>query len=137
MANAGVGLGEDFLEQDFSEIRSVIDLNVTGITLLLHKAGRLLNRPGRGRILVTGSIAGFMPGSYQAMTHSFRASAQAASTASSPSIGIILRIWTICRSPFGTLPSLRCTRLIADGRSQSLKGAPLRRAPGLRARTGM
>lgn len=70
-------------------------------------------------------------------TPSFRASAQAESTASSPSIGIMLRIWTICLSPFGTLPSLRCTRLIAGGRSQSLKGAPFLSAPGLRARTGM
>ena len=32
--------------------------------------------------------------------------------------------------------SLRRTRSIAAGRIQSLKGAPLRKAPGLRARTG-
>ncbi|KZY48229.1 oxidoreductase [Roseovarius sp. HI0049] len=73
MANAGVGLGEAFLDQDFAEIRRVIDLNVTGTTLLLHKAGRLLKRQGRGRILVTGSIAGFMPGSYQAVYNATKA----------------------------------------------------------------
>jgi len=73
MANAGVGLGEAFLDQDFAEIRRVIDLNVTGTTLLLHKAGRLLKRQGRGRILVTGSVAGFMPGSYQAVYNATKA----------------------------------------------------------------
>ncbi|MGK7650969.1 SDR family NAD(P)-dependent oxidoreductase [Roseovarius sp. B08] len=73
MANAGVGLGEAFLDQDFAEISRVIDLNVTGTTLLLHKAGRLLKRQGRGRILVTGSIAGLMPGSYQAVYNATKA----------------------------------------------------------------
>lgn len=73
MANAGVGLGEAFLDQDFAEIRRVIDLNVTGTTLLLYKAGRLLKRQGRGRILVTGSIAGLMPGSYQAVYNATKA----------------------------------------------------------------
>lgn len=73
MANAGVGLGEAFLDQDMGEIRRVIDLNVTGTTLLLHRMGRMLRRQGRGRILVTGSIAGLMPGSYQAVYNATKA----------------------------------------------------------------
>ena len=37
----------------------------------------------------------------------------------------------------GAPASLRCTRSRAAGRTQSLKGAPLRKAPGLRASTGV
>jgi len=46
------------------------------------------------------------------------------------------RIATICRSPSSELPSLRRTRSNAVGSTQSLNGAPLRSAPGLRASTG-
>jgi hypothetical protein len=47
-----------------------------------------------------------------------------------------LRISTICLLPSSVLASLRRTRSIAPGSTQSLKGAPLRKAPGLRASTG-
>src|SRR6202035_715672 len=43
---------------------------------------------------------------------------------------------TICRLPSSAPASLRRTRSIAAGSTQSLKGAPLRKAPGLRASTG-
>lgn len=72
-ANAGVGLGDAFLDQDFDEIRDVIALNVTGTTALLHRFGRKLRQQGSGRILVTGSIAGFMPGSFQAVYNATKA----------------------------------------------------------------
>src|SRR5436305_15083748 len=67
MANAGHGLGHAFLDQDFEEARHVIDTNVTGTVYLVHKIGRDMRSRGRGRILFTGSIAGFMPGTYQAV----------------------------------------------------------------------
>jgi hypothetical protein len=47
-----------------------------------------------------------------------------------------LRMSTICRLPSSVLASLRRIRSIAAGSTQSLKGAPLRKAPGLRASTG-
>lgn len=72
-ANAGVGLGGAFLDQDLAEIRKVIALNVTGTTELLHRIGRKLRRQGSGRILITGSIAGFMPGSFQAVYNGTKA----------------------------------------------------------------
>src|SRR5664280_1604211 len=62
------------------------------------------------------------------------ASAQATSTAGSPSVSTAVRISTICRLPSWAPASLRRTRSIAAGSTQSLKGAPLRKAPGLRAR---
>ncbi|MBA3596304.1 MAG: SDR family NAD(P)-dependent oxidoreductase [Methylibium sp.] len=66
LANAGRGLGKGFLEQDFDAVKRVIDTNITGTIELLHKVARDMRSRGRGRILITGSIAGFMPGSYQA-----------------------------------------------------------------------
>jgi short-subunit dehydrogenase len=67
LANAGHGLGKAFLAQDFDEIRSVIDTNVTGTIYLVHKIGKAMRARGSGRILFTGSIAGFMPGTFQAV----------------------------------------------------------------------
>src|SRR3954454_22367733 len=73
MANAGHGLGHAFLEQDFEEARHVIDTNVTGTVYLVHKIGRDMRARGRGRILFTGSIAGFMPGTYHAVYNATKA----------------------------------------------------------------
>ncbi len=67
LANAGHGLGRAFLDQDFREIRHVIDTNVTGTVYLVQLVGRAMRKRGHGRILLTGSIAGFMPGTYQAV----------------------------------------------------------------------
>ena len=63
----GRGLGKAFLDQEFSCVRSVIDTNVTGTVYLVYKIGRDMRARGQGRILITVSIGGFMPGSYQAV----------------------------------------------------------------------
>jgi len=73
LANAGRGLGRAFLDQDFDEIRHVIDTNITGTVYLVHKVGREMRARGHGRILITGSIAGFMPGTYQAVYNGTKA----------------------------------------------------------------
>jgi len=73
LANAGHGLGRAFLDQDFADIRHVIDTNVTGTVYLVQLAGRTMRSRGRGRILLTGSIAGFMPGTYQAVYNGTKA----------------------------------------------------------------
>jgi short-subunit dehydrogenase len=67
LANAGRGLGRAFLDQEFEEIRHVIDTNITGTVYLLQKVGREMRQRDEGKILITGSIAGFMPGTYQAV----------------------------------------------------------------------
>jgi uncharacterized protein len=67
IANAGRGLGDAFLDQDFGKIRDVIDTNVLGTTYLLHKVVREMRNANEGRVLITGSIAGFTPGSFQAV----------------------------------------------------------------------
>lgn len=73
LANAGHGLGKAFLDQDWNEIRHVIDTNVTGTVYLIHKVGGEMANRGYGRILITGSIAGFMPGTYQAVYNGTKA----------------------------------------------------------------
>jgi len=50
-----------------SDIRRVIDTNVTGTVELIHRIGNDMRRRDAGRILITGSIAGFTPGSFQAV----------------------------------------------------------------------
>jgi|ERR1051326_1916042 short-subunit dehydrogenase len=66
LANAGVGLGGAFLDQDFDEVRHVIDANITGTIYLAQIVGKDMRARGEGRILFTGSIAGFTPGSFNA-----------------------------------------------------------------------
>ncbi|MXP63515.1 SDR family NAD(P)-dependent oxidoreductase [Roseomonas sp. M0104] len=73
LANAGRGLGKGFLDQDFDAVRRVIDTNITGTVFLIQKAGRAMRAQGHGRILITGSIAGFIPGTYQAVYNASKA----------------------------------------------------------------
>ena len=73
IANAGRGLGHAFIEQDVSAWRRVIDTNVTGTTYLLQKVARDMAARGQGRILITGSIAGLIPGRYQAVYNATKA----------------------------------------------------------------
>jgi short-subunit dehydrogenase len=73
LANAGRGLGHGFLDQDFTQARRIVDTNITGTIYLLHKVGRDMRKRGQGRILITGSIAGFMPGTYQAVYNGTKA----------------------------------------------------------------
>jgi short-subunit dehydrogenase len=73
LANAGHGLGRAFLDQDFDDVRHVIDTNITGTIYLIQKVGRDMRARGEGRILVTGSIAGFIPGAYQAVYNGTKA----------------------------------------------------------------
>lgn len=73
LANAGHGLGDAFLDQEWEDIRHVIDTNVTGTVYLIHKIGRQMRARNRGRILITGSIAGFEPGSFSAVYNASKA----------------------------------------------------------------
>lgn len=72
-ANAGHGLGGGFLDQQVSEWRHVIDTNVTGTLYLLQKVLRQMRDAGEGKVLITGSIAGWIPGSFQAVYNGTKA----------------------------------------------------------------
>ena len=72
-ANAGHGLGKAFLDQSFADVESVINTNVTGTLRLLYRVARTMRERGRGQILITGSIAGLIPGSFQAVYNASKA----------------------------------------------------------------
>ncbi|MBE7367546.1 SDR family NAD(P)-dependent oxidoreductase [Ramlibacter pallidus] len=73
MANAGHGLAGSFLSQDFSAVLHVINTNITGTIHLIQQVGRGMVARARGRILITGSIAGFQPGSFHAVYNGTKA----------------------------------------------------------------
>lgn len=72
-ANAGHGLGHAFLEQDVGAWRHVIDTNVTGTLYLLQQGLRRMVERGEGKVLVTGSIAGYIPGAFHAVYNGSKA----------------------------------------------------------------
>lgn len=73
LANAGRGLGKAFLDQDFEQIEHVIDTNITGTIYLIHRVARDMRLRRAGQILITGSIAGFMPGTFAAVYNGTKA----------------------------------------------------------------
>jgi uncharacterized protein len=48
-------------------VRHIIDTNITGTLYLIQTVGRDMRARNQGRILITGSVAGFMPGTFQAV----------------------------------------------------------------------
>jgi short-subunit dehydrogenase len=73
IANAGRGLGHGFLDQDFAKAKRVVDTNIVGTIYLVQKVGRDMRAANKGKILLTGSIAGFMPGTFQAVYNGTKA----------------------------------------------------------------
>jgi uncharacterized protein len=73
LANAGEGLGGAFLDQPLERVRHIIDTNITGTVALIHAIGNTMRARGAGRILLVGSIAGFMPGTFQAVYNGSKA----------------------------------------------------------------
>lgn len=73
LANAGVGLGKAFLDQDVEAWSHVIDTNIFGTLYVIQTIGKQMQARGEGRILITGSIAGFMPGTFQAVYNGSKA----------------------------------------------------------------
>ncbi|RZI76976.1 MAG: SDR family NAD(P)-dependent oxidoreductase [Pseudomonas sp.] len=72
-ANAGHGLGHAFLDQEPAHWRHVLDTNVTGTVYLLQKVLKDMVARNAGKVLVTGSIAGFIPGSFNAVYNGTKA----------------------------------------------------------------
>jgi short-subunit dehydrogenase len=77
LANAGHGLGGAFLQQDWPAILHVINTNITGTVYLVHSVARHMQQrahgQGFGRILITGSVAGFQAGSFHAIYNATKA----------------------------------------------------------------
>jgi len=73
VANAGRGLGGAYLDQNFNDVIRVIDTNITGTIYLIQKVGRDMRKRDAGRILIVGSIAGYIPGAFAAVYHGTKA----------------------------------------------------------------
>ena len=73
LANAGRGLGKAFLDQDLDEALKVIHTNIDGTVRLIYAVANDMRSRGQGRILITGSIAGLMPGTFQAVYNGSKA----------------------------------------------------------------
>jgi uncharacterized protein len=73
VANAGHGRGGAFVEQEPRGWRHTIDTNVTGTLLLIQPVLQDMLKRGEGKILVTGSIAGYVPGSFNAVYNGTKA----------------------------------------------------------------
>lgn len=73
LANAGIGLAGAFLDQRLADARKVVETNVLGTISLVHEIGGRMRDRGAGRILVTGSIGGYVPGSYHAVYNATKA----------------------------------------------------------------
>ena len=72
-ANAGHGLGRAFLDQDVADWRHVVDTNITGTIYLLQKVLPTMVARNEGKVLVTGSVAGYIPGAFQAVYNGTKA----------------------------------------------------------------
>ena len=72
-ANAGTSKGGAFLEQDVAIWRHAVDTNITGTLYLVQKVLRDMTERGEGRVLVTGSIAGYVPGAFNSVYNATKA----------------------------------------------------------------
>ncbi|MBA3729541.1 MAG: SDR family NAD(P)-dependent oxidoreductase [Sphingomonas sp.] len=73
VANAGSGTGGAFLDVDPRDWRHSLDTNVTGTLLLIQPVLRSMVARGAGRVLITGSIAGYVPGPFNAVYNASKA----------------------------------------------------------------
>jgi short-subunit dehydrogenase len=71
--NAGIGVHGPFVETELADHLTLIGLNVTGVVHLAHRLLRPMVARGRGRLLVTSSIAAEMPGPYQSTYNASKA----------------------------------------------------------------
>ncbi|THD36217.1 MAG: SDR family NAD(P)-dependent oxidoreductase [Sphingomonas sp.] len=72
-ANAGTGTGGAFLDQDVATWRHSVDTNITGTVYLLQRVLADMVARDDGKILVTGSIAGYIPGAFNAVYNATKA----------------------------------------------------------------
>ncbi|MDQ3139384.1 MAG: SDR family NAD(P)-dependent oxidoreductase [Pseudomonadota bacterium] len=73
VANAGTGTGGAFVDVDTQSWRHSLDTNVTGTLLLIQPVLTAMVARGEGRVLITGSIAGHVPGSFNSVYNGTKA----------------------------------------------------------------
>lgn len=73
IANAGISKGGAFLDQDVASWQHSIGTNVTGTVYLLQRVLRDMAAREAGKVLVTGSIVGYIPGPFNAIYNATKA----------------------------------------------------------------
>lgn len=73
VANAGRGHGGAFVDQPLQSWKHTVATNITGTLMLVQPVLRRMLDRGHGRILVTGSIAGYVPGAFNAVYNASKA----------------------------------------------------------------
>jgi uncharacterized protein len=71
--DAGIGLAGAFDEHDDADVQSLLDLNVTALTRLMHHALPGMLARARGGIINVASLGGLVPGPYQAIYYASKA----------------------------------------------------------------
>jgi len=79
--NAGVGVGGEFITNNFQAELNLMQLNIISLVHLTKHVLRDMVSVGRGKILFTSSIAGEMPGPYYAVYAASKAFVQSFSEA--------------------------------------------------------
>ncbi|MBX9814264.1 MAG: oxidoreductase [Proteobacteria bacterium SG_bin5] len=72
-ANAGNAMGGAFLDVDVGDWTYAVNTNITGTLYLLQNVLRPMVKRQRGQVLVTGSIAGYIPGPFNAVYNATKA----------------------------------------------------------------
>lgn len=72
-ANAGTSMGGAFLDQDVATWRHGVDTNITGTLYLMQRVLRDMVARNAGKLLVTGSIVGYIPGPFNAIYNATKA----------------------------------------------------------------
>jgi len=71
--SAGIGLAGPFHAQASEDVMRLVDLNVRGLTALMHHYLDGMRKRGRGGILNLASLGGYTPGPYQAAYYASKA----------------------------------------------------------------
>lgn len=79
--NAGFGLNQRFWQADLRRQLDMIQLNISALTELTHRLLPAMIERRQGRVLNVASIAGFLPGPYQAVYFATKAFVLSFSTA--------------------------------------------------------
>ena len=79
--NAGIGIGQAFLDEDLGAAQKVVDTNITGTIALVHAVGRDMRAADAGKILITSSVVSQMPGAFMAVYSASKAFLQSFSFA--------------------------------------------------------
>jgi uncharacterized protein len=65
--NAGIGVGGEFRKTDLDKELNIVDLNCRSVVHLAKRVVQHMVPQGKGRILITSSIASTMPGPFEAV----------------------------------------------------------------------